>query len=115
MRTYGRVIDIVTKKITWVEVTTDANGYDDAVWLTTVCQVLLLNLGESPFWANWGIPGHPSVISQIFPDYYVAITQQRFAQYFASLLISKQPAPNPTYRVAVLTHQGATAVAKVPF
>jgi hypothetical protein len=46
-----------------VEVTTDANGYNDAVYLTTLSQVLKLNLGESPFYANYGIPQYQSVLT----------------------------------------------------
>lgn len=113
MRTYGRITgDDGVKR--WVEVTTDPQGFDDPVWLTTLVQVLLLNLGESPFYADWGIPAKPSVIQQVFPDFYVSRTQQRFSQYFPSVIISKLPLFNPTYRVAVTTNQGATAVTDVP-
>ncbi len=55
MRTYGRQYN-ADGTYTWVEVSTDANGFDDAVWLTTMAQVLQLHLGESPFFANFGIP-----------------------------------------------------------
>ena len=55
MRTYGRVY-AEDGSYTWVEVSTDANGFDDMVMLTTLAQVLKLNLGESPFYANFGIP-----------------------------------------------------------
>jgi hypothetical protein len=92
----------------------DTNGNLDLLWVTTLCQTLLLNLGESPFYANYGIPAHPSVVSQVFPDYYIAYTQQQFAQYFASLIISKQPLPTPTYMVNVTTHQGVKLNAQVP-
>lgn len=93
---------------TWVEVVTDTNGYNDAVWITTLIQTLKLNLGESPFYANRGIPAQQSVITQIFPDFYVNQTQQQFAQYFASLIIAKEPAnPTPTYNVNIITHSGA--------
>ena len=102
MRTWGRV----QNEGTWVEVTTDANGFDDAVWLTTLAQVLLLNLGESPFFAGYGIPAQQSVVTQIFPDYYVLQTQNLFAQYFASLIINREPGPEPVYSVQVVTQQG---------
>ena len=52
----------------WQQVSTDANGYNDAVQLTTLCQVLQLNLGESPFYANFGIPAVPTIVQQVQPD-----------------------------------------------
>lgn len=108
MRTYGRLNG------RWVEVSTDANGFNDAVYLTTLIQCLKLNLGESPFYANYGIPAHPSVVQQVFPDFYVAQTQQQFAPYFASLLIAKQNAPTPTYQINVTTHQGGRVATSIP-
>lgn len=112
MRTYGR-ITLPDGSRQWQEVTTDANGNNDLVWLTTLTQVLQLNLGESPFYATYGIPAQQSVIQQIFPDYYVALTQQLFSQYFASLIITKQPGSTPTYNITVVTHQGVTINASV--
>jgi hypothetical protein len=113
MRTYGRVYD-ADGKPTWVQVTTDANGFDDWVWLTTLIQNFKLNLGESPFYANRGIPAKPAVVQQVFPDYYVALTQQFFSPRFASLVIAKQQSATPTYRVNVTTHQGVKAEADIP-
>jgi hypothetical protein len=112
MRTYGRVPTQTGLK--WQEVTTDANGNNDLVYVTTLCQVLLLNLGESPFYATYGIPAQQSVLQQVFPDYYVALTQQLFAPYFASLLISRTNTRPPTYQVNVTTHQGVKLNASVP-
>lgn len=107
MRVYGRVIDPATGKKKWVVVQTDANGSNDLVYVTALCQVLKLNLGESPFFANAGIPAQESVIQQIFPDYYLSLIQQAYAPYFASLLITRQTANfPPTYTVQVMTHQG---------
>lgn len=107
MRTYGRIAltrgGAATK---WVEVQTDANGYNDAVYITALIQCLKLNLNESPFWANWGIPAKPSVVQQIAPDYYVALMQQRFSPYFASLIIARILSNPPTYRVNLVTQQG---------
>lgn len=113
MRTYGRVYD-QNGAATWVVVTTDANGYDDPVWLTTLVQCLKLNLGESPFYADHGIPAHQAVVQQIMPDYYVARTQQQFASYFASLIVAKETSPTPTYRINLITHAGAKIVQSVP-
>lgn len=108
MRTYGRVTDVLTKKKTWIVVETDARGFDDYVWATTLCQCLKLNLGESPFYADYGIPAHPSVVTQVQPDFYVARTQRQFASRFASLIIAKtSTSPNPpVYRVNVITRFG---------
>ena len=106
MRTYGRIPN-GAGGLTWVEVTTDANGYNDDVYLTTLCQVLSLFLNESPFYANYGIPAQQSVMQQIMPDFYASMTQQQFAQFFASLAIARVSANPPTYQVNVLTNSGA--------
>lgn len=113
MRTYGRIPN-GAGGLKWVRVDTDAKGFNDMVWLTTLIQCLKLNLNESPFYANHGIPAKPSVIQQIFPDFYVARTQQQFAPYFASLIIAKEDASFPEYRVNVTTHQGVKINAAVP-
>jgi hypothetical protein len=102
---------------TWTEVTTDANGFNDAVNITWLCQCLLLSIGESPIWGDWGIPAQRSVMQQVFPDYYMVLMQQRFAQYFASLQLSKIPIPFPTYpayNINLITHQGAQVSSPVP-
>lgn len=114
MRTWGRRNNTGT----WYEIQTDAKGFNDLIYLTTLAQVLFLNIGESPFYANYGIPGEQSVLTQIFPDFFVAQTQQQFSQYFASLIISKEPPtrakPDPTYDIRVVTHQGVILDATVP-
>lgn len=113
MRTWGRITVNGVKQ--WVEVSTDPNGANDMVYVTTLVQVLRLNLGESPFYSNVGIPGAQSVIQQVFPDYYASITQQLFSPYFASILITR-PSNSypPTYLVNVTTHQGVKINASVP-
>jgi len=113
LRTYGRVYkpDGTYK---WTRVTTDANGNNDAVYLTTLIQCLKLNLGESPFFANYGIPAHPSVLTQVFPDFDVNKTQQQFAPYFASLTITKVNSATPTYNIQAITHNGAEISASIP-
>jgi len=110
LRTWGRVNGV------WQEVVTDpVTGSNDAVWLTTLLQVLKLNLGEDPFNANYGIPAQQSVIQQIFPDFYVAQIQQQFAQYFSSLIIAKVPGQNaPYYTVNVILHSGVKISEQVP-
>lgn len=114
MRTYGRITDPLTKVKTWVVITTDKNGDNDLVYLTTLIQTLKLNLNESPFYSNYGIPAEASVLQQIFPDYYVAMTQSQYAQFFASLIITKVPSPTPVYRVNVVTKRGVKLELSVP-
>jgi hypothetical protein len=118
MRTYGRTQDVLSGKKTWWIVTTDVNGFNDGVFLTTLAQVCKLNLGESPFFANYGIPAHPSVVTQIYPDFFMVRTQQQFAPYFASLIMTPAPIlqgaadsddgrPVPAYNIQVLTNYGS--------
>lgn len=113
MRTYGRLTNS-DGSYTWTQISTDANGNDDLVWLTTLIQCLKLELGESPMFATYGIPSRQSVITQVSPDYYVSLMQQAFAPYFASLLVTKVAGQvNPTYVVSVMTHAGVSLTAKV--
>jgi hypothetical protein len=117
MRTFGRIVpNVLYPDVTqWVEVTTDDQGYNDAVYLTALVQVLKLNLGESPFWGDWGIPAKPAIVQQVFPDYYSTLTAQRFAPRFASLILTKvsptpldnKGRPVPTYSIAVVTQYGS--------
>jgi len=113
LRTWGR-----NNAGHWIEITTDYNGLNDDVYLVTLIQNLKLNVGESPFYARNGIPAQQSVISQIFPDYWVQQIQQQFAKYFASLLISKLPTPllnhYPLYKINVLTNQGSSISMEIP-
>lgn len=114
MRTYGRIADQASPSgYRWIEVSTDAQGRDDMVWLTTLIQCLKLVLGESPFYSNYGIPAQRSVVQQFFPDFYVSMTQNQFAQYFASLIITKLPSTTPTYRVALTTLQGVQLTTEI--
>jgi hypothetical protein len=107
VRTYGRVYDELGNA-TWVEVQTDPTGQNDAVFLTTLIQTCKLSRGESPVFANYGIPAQQSVVTQVFPDFYVTQTQQQFSEYFASLIISRVPALDPIYAVAVQFNNGAS-------
>lgn len=119
MRTYGRIPNpaatpIVPLPPVWTEVTTDANGFNDLVYATTLIQVLKLNQGESPFYANYGIPAKTSVVTQVAPDYQSMRTQQQFSQYFANLVIAKTADLPPTYKVNITTHAGVKLSATVP-
>ena len=114
MRTWGRVGQIGGQGGTWTLVQTDVNGDNSNVYLTALVQVLRLNLLESPFWANYGIPAYPSVTSQVFPDFYATATQTQFAPFFASLTIIRvQGSFPPVYNVRALCYSGAILTAQV--
>lgn len=108
MRTYGRSYREDGTYV-WVTVTTDANGYNDDVYLTTLAQVLQLSPGESPFFSNYGVPSKQAVQQQVPPDYYMALTQAQFAAFFANLQIQRVPsaASEVAYSVRAVTNQGA--------
>jgi hypothetical protein len=107
MRTWARIQNEDGSK-TWVQVTTDANGFNDNCWLTTLAQALKLNLGESPFYANLGIPQYQTIVTQVFPDFYVNQIQQYFAPYFASLTITRrQGSFPPVYDITAVCNNGA--------
>lgn len=108
MRTWGRLAGV------WTEVLTDADGYNDEVYITTLIQCLLLNLGEDPFFASYGIPAQPSVLTQIFPDFYTYRTQSQFTQFFVNLTVQKVQSPTPTYNITVVTHSGAIIPISIP-
>ncbi len=113
MRAWGRTYDELGNA-TWVVVETDANGFNDGVMIVCLAQVLKLNLGESPFFGNYGIPQHQSVMTRVYPDYYVNVTKKQFTQYFASLQVTKIADPYPAYQINVITQQGSVISAKVP-
>jgi hypothetical protein len=110
MRVYGRN----STTGAWEVVTTDQNGFNDYVYITAMIQCIKLNINESPFWADWGIPAQQSVVQQVFPDFYVALIQQRFAPFFASLQITKLQSSTPTYNVSVVTNQGVQIAVSIP-
>lgn len=103
MRTYARIYN-QQGAARWVVVQTDAQGFDDYVWATTLIQCLKLNINESPFYSNYGLPSVQAVLQQIAPDSYMANLQSLFSAYFASLIISRKAANPPTYQ-ANLTFQ----------
>lgn len=108
MRTWGRLGSIDGQGGTWTLVETDANGDDSNVYLTALVQCLKLNLGESPFFGNFGIPAQQSVATQMPPDFYAMQTQQQFAGYFASLVINRvQASFPPAYTVRATCFSGA--------
>ena len=119
MRTYGR-ITIGKDPVSglpirqWVMVETEADGSNDKVYLTALCQTLLGLINESPFYADWGIPARDSIMQQVMPDFYVSLTQQRFSSRFANLTVAKLDLPTPTYRLNVITHTGVKLNANIP-
>lgn len=122
MRTYGRTVPDENGNRVWVALDTDNGTPVDLIWFATLAQTLRLQLGESPFYANYGLPGYQSVQTQVPPDFYVARTQQQFSQYFASLIVYRAPnqQSNPkqpytvVYNVQALCHNGTVLNAAVP-
>jgi hypothetical protein len=97
VRSYGR-----NANGQWVEITD--TGY---IWLATLAQCLRLQEGESPYFANYGLPARESVMSQIAPDAGIAKTQRQFAPYFSSLVVSRVAgAPVPTYNITAVFLNG---------
>ena len=113
MRTWGRVYNEDGSYV-WQAVETDANGHNGAVYLTTLVQVLKLNLGESPFFANLGIPQQQTIMSQIFPDFYVQSIIKYFSRYFAYLSVTRNTSGAPVYKISAMTHEGALLSTTVP-
>lgn len=106
---------------TWTEISTAPDGNNDAVNIVTLEQVLLLNLSESPFFANFGLPARQAVQQQLPPDFYVQRTQQYFSQFFASLIVASVSeilpgtnVPTPMYRINLTTVNGQPFSAAVP-
>jgi len=107
MRTYGRGIDGK-----WYEVDTDANGFDDDCYLTTVAQVLTSQLQESPFFPQYGLPARESITSRTHPDYWVGKVREQFLRFFTNITIIKTvdiTNNTPTYNIDVLKNDGSAA------
>jgi hypothetical protein len=85
---WGRVYD-ANGNPSWVQVSTDDAGFSDYLYITALIQCMKGNLGESPFWANFGLPAHQSVLQQLPPDFNVNFIAQFYQQFFASLIIAK--------------------------
>lgn len=114
MRTYGRTYN-PDGSYQWIVIETDSNGFNDGVYVTTLAQVLKLNLNESPFYSNYGVPQYQTIMTQVFPDYYVTMTQTQFAQYFASLTVTRLPNTTaPEYRIQAQTNYGSIIDATIP-
>jgi len=131
--TWGRTYD-VNGNPTWVRVTQDANGFNDYVYLSALIQCAKLNLNESPFWSNFGIPAHQSIAQQLPPDYNVQFIAQYFMQFFPSVIVTRVPPsasadtpqqnvgpygkaipgfPRPQYYWQILRNNGSIWAAKI--
>lgn len=107
-RVWGRIWNGTKTSRTWTAFETDDSGSDDLpnfIWLQNA---LLLRLNESPFYATWGIPVVPTLASQVNPDYYTALMQQRFSNYFSSCVISRVSSTQISYNVSIVTRSGIT-------
>jgi len=114
MRAWGRTYN-EDGSYQWVVVETDPiTGDNTALRITQLIQVLKMDRGESPFYANYGIPARLSVVQSVFPDVFVFQTQAQFAPFFASLIISRLPSTTPTYLVNIVTLNGQPISMKVP-
>ena len=108
MRTWGRKAR-ADGSLEWVAVESDPDGDFTYGWITTLIQTLKLSPGESPFYAQYGIPAQQSILTQVYPDYYVAQVQQQFASCFANLTIYRDTTkPEPTYIIDIVTLKGVT-------
>lgn len=92
--------------LVWVEVVSDSINGDTYPQLTTLIQNLKLSPGESPFYAANGIPAQQSIITQIYPDFYVQQIQKQFSSQFATLGLSRRPTVEPIYDINIITKQG---------
>jgi hypothetical protein len=105
----------------WIEVSTDASGHDGFVSLTTMAQCLQLVKGESAFYSQYGISSPQAVISQVYPDYDVQLTQQQFQSKFAALTITRSPngkkeddgSVSPIYNIAAVLLNGTAIQTQV--
>ncbi len=106
MRAYGRDANGV-----WQVIETDANGDSSYVYVTGLAQTVKLNLGESPFWSNYGIPAATAVLQQLAPDFFMARISGFYSHFFASLVLAKQPQPvndpTPRYKLSVVRRNGS--------
>jgi hypothetical protein len=104
MRTYGK-----TSSGVWVEVVEPSY-----IWLATLAQTLRLNEKESPFYANYGIPAHDSVMTQVAPNAAITRTQSQYAPYFANLSVTKvEGVTQPTYNISAVFQNGTTFQSQV--
>lgn len=104
MRIYHKVRNDQTGEQKWLVLTDQDDVY--VFWLV---EVLRLVLGESPFFANWGIPATETIVTNIYPDYYVALVKDQFTPYFQSLNITRidtKELRTAAYSIEIITLNG---------
>lgn len=118
MRVWGRQVNS-DLSYTWVEVETDANGYNDEAMLTAFCQVLQLQPGESPFYSQYGVPSIQAVQNQVFPTANVYFMQKLYSPNFVALSVSPTSSTDsnksvyPVYNVTAVANSGAILTRQV--
>ncbi|KMQ89824.1 hypothetical protein RF55_10509 [Lasius niger] len=85
---------------------------DNTAILTWLQQAVLLQLGESPFWVDWGLPVIGFLSQGIYPDLYMQKTKERFQPYFLNVNINRNIPDNPedqiAYTVTAIPYPGQT-------
>ncbi|KWB16499.1 hypothetical protein WL32_28205 [Burkholderia cepacia] len=108
----GRFIRDADGAFTWETVETPDTGDASTFWLTALSQNLQLILGESPFNGDTGVPVFDSIATQVVPDVYVQLIQQKYAPYFLSLTIARVPQSQKRDDGSLATVYNVTAVLK---
>lgn len=119
-RIFGRVVDPTTGQFirdsdgafTWETVETPDTGDASQFWVTALSQNLQLILGESPFNGNSGVPVFDSIETQVPPDLYVQLIQQKYAPYFLTLTIARIPQAQKRADGSLAVQYKVTAVLK---
>jgi hypothetical protein len=76
--------------------------------VTIVKHELQLRVGESPFFADAGIPAEDSIITQQEPDYFVNQVKARYQSKFNRFDISKISGNPLVYNIALTTKNNQT-------
>jgi len=76
------------------------------IWVTIVKHELQLRVGESPFFADAGIPAEDSIITQQEPDYHVNNVKRRYEAKFRRFDIVKRSIVPLIYDIALTTRNG---------
>ncbi|QCE32947.1 hypothetical protein FAI41_04685 [Acetobacteraceae bacterium] len=78
--------------------------------LTWLQQAVLLQLGESPFWVDWGLPVIGALTQGIYPDLYIQKTKERFQPYFLNININRTVPDTPedqiNYKIIAIPYPG---------
>lgn len=77
---------------------------DEEAAIETLVNCLKLGLGESPFYANYGIPFFDAIETQVEPSVYVNRLREKFLGWFASIEI--KIIDTASYEIDVMTIKG---------